>query len=398
MKKNIGLLIDTMNNGGAQRVVSRLSYMLNDSHNIYVILFEDTYNSYECTGTIINLNVKSEKNNIIGKLKQLLKRKKELSRIKKEYDLDVVISFLDSPNFVNILSAIKTCKTIISVRNYSKIENSSSLIGLISNLGIKLLYNKADKIVPVSDVIASNLIKQYGIEKEKVFTIYNPYDVDSIQILANEMIEPEYMEFMNSDKIIISVGRQMYQKGFWHLIKAFKIYNNVFPNSKLVIIGRDEQDGQLKKLVNQLALNENVLLLGYHNNPFKFIKKSSTYVLSSLFEGFPNAMVEAMACGCPVVSVDCKSGPREILYKNPNIDGVCSNIEYADFGILVPELEKEENWDPEYFTKEERVLAEAMMMLAENDVLREEYHKKSIIRAKEFNTSACKKSYQNIIG
>lgn len=398
MKKNIGLLIDTMNNGGAQRVVSRLSKILNEEYNIYVILFEDTYMTYECYGEIINMKVMSQKNSIPGKIIQVIRRKKRLEKIKKQYKLDGVISFLDSPNFVNILSRNKNCKTIISVRNYSKLENGNTLLGKLTNIGIKLLYNKADKIVSVSKLIANNLIEQYGIDKDKVVTIYNPYDIDNIQNLANELIEPEFAKFMSSGNIIISVGRQMYQKGFWHLIKAFKKVHDINPQSKLIIVGRAEQSGLVKNLVNELNLNKSILLIGYHKNPFKFIKRSNVYVLSSMFEGFPNAMVESMACGCTVIAADCKSGPREILYKKSDINKVAKDIEFADYGVLIPPLNEEENWDANIIDDCEKKLCEAILKVLNNEECQAKFAVKATDRVRDFDYESCKNAFIKIIG
>lgn len=396
IKKKIGLFISTMNNGGAERVVSRLSYILKEDYDIYIILFEDTYMKYECFSKIINMDLKA-KTNIIGKALQLIKRRNKLLEIKKEYKLDAIISFLDSPNFVNILSKNKKCKTIISIRNYSKLENRNTLLGKLSNFGIKVFYNKSNKIVTVSNVIAKDLIEQYGIDRNKIFTIYNPYDIANIQALAKEPIEPEFERFISNDKIIISAGRQMYQKGFWHLVKAFKVVHDKDSLAKLVIVGNDEQNGLVKKLVNELGLDENVLLVGYNKNPFKFIKRSSVYVLSSLYEGFPNAMVEAMACGCPVVAADCKSGPREILYQNPRINEIAYHIELADYGILVPQLNQKENWDPNIIENTEKILAEALIELLKDEKLQKHFRDKALERVNDFNYERCRIDFEKII-
>ena len=309
-----------------------------------------------------------------------------------------MISFLDSPNFVNILSRNKNCKTIISVRNYSKLENGNTLLGKLTNIGIKLLYNKADKIVSVSKLIANNLIEQYGIDKDKVVTIYNPYDIDNIQNLANELIEPEFAKFMSSGNIIISVGRQMYQKGFWHLIKAFKKVHDINPQSKLIIVGRAEQSGLVKNLVNELNLNKSILLIGYHKNPFKFIKRSNVYVLSSMFEGFPNAMVESMACGCTVIAADCKSGPREILYKKSDINKVAKDIEFADYGVLIPPLNEEENWDANIIDDCEKKLCEAILKVLNNEECQAKFAVKATDRVRDFDYESCKNAFIKIIG
>lgn len=394
--KKVGLFISGMNKGGAERVVSRLTNILKNDFDIYLILFEDTYNEYNFSGTLINMDIKAT-NKKYDKPILLCKRIKKLKQIKKEYNLDVVISFLDSPNIVNILSKVDKCKNIVSIRNYSKNENKNSVLGKLTDFAIKILYNKADRIIPVTKLIAQNYEEDYGINKDKISVIYNPYDIDEIQELSNECIQSEYNDFFRTGKIFISVGRHMYQKGFWHLIKSFKLVHEEYKDTKLVIVGRHNDDNKMQTLINDLGLNESVLLVDQQENPFKFIKNSDIYVMSSLFEGFPNSMVEAMACGCPIISTDCKSGPREILYKNADINKVCEDIETADYGILVPPFDEDENWEFTNISYKEKLLAKAMILMLNDEKLKQEYSEKSINRAKEFNYNICKEKFSEII-
>lgn len=393
--KKIGLLISELNKGGAERVVSRLTYILSGQYHVYLILFEDTFIEYDYSAELINLDVKSSSG--IFKIISLLRRAKRLKRIKKELELNYVISFMDSPNIVNILSKTKDCKIGISIRNYSKIENSRSFISKIVNKCIKFLYNKADVVIAVSKVIAESMVKDYGVQRNKLKVIYNPFDVEHIQQFAMEELEPQYRDFINKETTFISVGRQMYQKGYWHLIKAFKLVHDKNKAARLIIVGKDYHNGKCQKLIDDFQLNESVLLVGQHRNPFKFIKASTVYVLTSLFEGFPNSMVEAMACGCPIIAADCKSGPREILCDHPQIDTVCSDIETTDNGILIPPLESEENWDSSVITSGEKKLAESMIMMIEDEEIRLHYGQKALERAKYFSYERCKKAFCEII-
>ncbi|MDK0919117.1 glycosyltransferase [Clostridium perfringens] len=394
--KKVGLLISTLNSGGAERVVSRLSNLLKDEYKIYIIIFEDTYICYEYSGQLINLNTKS-KDNFINKIYNFAKRIIKMKNIKKKLDLDVVISFLETPNIVNILSKNKKCKTLVSIRNYSEAEKKVSMINRVTNYIIGNLYHKADGIIPVSKVIKESLVNDYKLDEKKISVIYNPYNVNEINELAKEEIKDEHKEFMNSNKIFISVGRHMYQKGFWHLIKAFKLVHDEDKETKLIIVGKDYQNGAVKKLVYELELNESVLLVGYHDNPFKFIRNSNIYILSSMFEGFPNSMVEALACGCPVIAADCKSGPREILDKYGDINKVSNELELVDYGILIPALNEEENWDKYIIDESDKVLANAMKKLINDKILMNNYSIKAKERAKDFNFNRCKAEYVELI-
>lgn len=395
--KKVGLLISGLNIGGAERVVSRLTSILNEDYEVYLIVFENTYILYEYSGKLINLGINSS-DNIFKKLCLPFARAYKLKRIKLKYDLDIVISFMESPNIVNVLSKVRKCKTVISIRNYP-FKNIYSAISSIKNVFINMLYSKADKIVSVTQVIKDHFSnKNLSVNNNKISVIYNPYNIKQIQNLAKEEIEEEYKDFFgNNESIFITVGRHMYQKGFWHLLKAFKIVQSEKEKSKLVIVGKDYQYGKVVDMIGRLGIGQNVLLIDQHDNPFKFINRSSVYILTSLFEGFPNAMVEAMACGCPIIASDCKSGPREILYCSPDLSQVASHIELADFGILVPPLNSNENWDECSIDETDKLLANSMLMYLNDKELHNYYAEKSLERAKSFSYETCKEQYKDII-
>lgn len=396
--KNVGLLISEMNGGGAERVVSHLSYILNDRYNIFVILYEDTFMEYECAGTLINMNIPAKKG-LLKKLGLLFRRAKKLKTIQKQYNLDCIISFMESPNMVNLLSKSKNCSKIISVRNYTKSENSNSGFGKLVNTAMAYLYNRADKIISVSKVIAESLEQDYKLRRDKIEVIYNPYNITDIE---NKMKKKDYeidVEKYIRDRIVfLSVGRFNYQKGFWHLIKAFSLFHEKCPNSSLIMVGEDYTKGRAKQLVEELHLEEFVCFTGRVKNPYKYMAISDVYVLSSLYEGFPNAMTEAMICGCAIIATDCKSGPREILFGTENNNYLKEEIVEADFGILVPTLEPEEEWDAQVITSGERTLSKAMENIYYSKELRNRMKKSAAKRGRLFTYDRCKEKYIKLIG
>lgn len=183
------------------------------------------------------------------------------------------------------------------------------------------LYPKADVIVAVSNGVADGLIAMTGLPREKIKVVYNPVITDLILIKAKEPINHPW--FQNTDtKIIVSVGRLENQKDFATLIHALEVINGNLP-IRLVILGEGSQRDHLQSIIDKLGLNEIVDMPGYVENPYPYLKQASVFVLSSKYEGFPGVLVEALACGVPVISTDCPSGPAEIL-------------EYGKYGKLVP--------------------------------------------------------------
>jgi glycosyltransferase involved in cell wall biosynthesis len=395
--KHIGLMISALNSGGAERVVAHLSHILSELYDVHVILFEDTYMEYECGGTVHSLDVPAAGGSVFTKIKLLRMRIQRLKALIKREKLDCVISFLDSPSFVNLFTRVSRCRKIISIRNYSGLENRQSNLGRLTDFAMKQLYRRADHVVTVSRLIQQDFCSHYGIPNHKISTIYNPYNFAQIDEKAREPLSAEETAFYDGHFVVANVGRVMYQKGIWHLLKAFSLAHKENAGMRLVLVGEDLTDGKLEKLIWDLGLGTAVLRTGRSRNPYKYLKNADMYVLSSLFEGFPNAMVEAMACGCPVVAADCKSGPREILFENTDLSEDILQTRAADYGVLVPCLEPEENWDASKITEGERKLAAAILDLSHSDTELNRYSQLAKQRSGVFSYDSCKWKYQTII-
>jgi len=392
--RKIALIIPNLGPGGAERALSRLSNVLNiDEHEIFVVIFNEVENSYKVCGEVINISVPSS-NNKLMKMINIFKRTYKLKKIKDQYQFDVAISFLEGANFVNIFSRKKE-KVIVSVRNYKSLERNS-FYEKAQNILIKYLYKRADEIVAVSKLIKQDLVKNYKIKNEKIKVIYNSYDTNEITNQANGEIPVDYIDLFKEGKVITTVGRLTYQKGHWNLIKAFSIFLKKHNEYKLLIVGEGELEKDLKKLVLELKIQNNVIFTGYVSNPFPIIKESKIYVLSSLFEGFPNALIEAMCCSKPVISTDCKSGPQEILIEKYYPNYKIRNIEYEDYGVLVPTFDGKLD-----FTKtiEENhfMLSDAMEKLINDPKRLNHYEYKSFERAEKFSNQASYENWMKVI-
>lgn len=176
---------------------------------------------------------------------------------------------------------------------------------------VRLFYPWADGIVAVSRGAAEDLARIANLPLERVQVIYNPVITPSFINKAGETVDHPW--FLDKHvPVIISVGRLIDQKDFPTLIRAFEQVLKVTP-ARLVIVGSGPDRQQLETLIDQLGLREHVALLGYVQNPFKYMSRASVFVLSSIWEGLGNVLIEAMAAGVPIVATNCRSGPAEIL-------------------------------------------------------------------------------------
>ena len=207
---------------------------------------------YECAGTLHILNVPAKAGGIFSKLGLLRKRISGLKKLIRQLELSCVISFLDSPNFVNLLAGVRGCKRIISIRNYSQVENSQTTLGKLTDMGMKLLYRRADKVVTVSRLLERDFAAIYGVPAQRIATIYNPYDFEDMRQKGAVALPEDAQAFFESGFVFANVGRMVYQKGLWHLLKAFAMVHKKQPEAKLVLIGEDWTDGKLPALLEQL--------------------------------------------------------------------------------------------------------------------------------------------------
>lgn len=368
----IAIVISTLDLGGAQRAVSNIVMNLPTDYEIDLILNSREHIVYPYRGNIISLDLETPKDRtgLLYQGKVFFKRIRLLRKLKREKAYNAVISFLDSANVANILTGNKFCKTIVSVRLRLSGEKNWKFRLIVSTL-VKLLYNRADKVVALSEGVRQDLIQNFGLKPEKVSTIYNCYNIEQINQCALQ--DREAIAIDLEKKNFVTMGRLSHQKGQWHLIRAFKQLVEEREDVRLYILGEGEHEKYLRILVSQLELEDKVIFCGFLDNPFSVIARMDAFIFPSLYEGFGNALVEAMACGVPCIATDFKYGAREIFDNHPNLDAICENVELLDYGILVPVPSEVENTAEDEIEREEIIMKDAMKMLVEDKKLAEKY-------------------------
>ena len=173
------------------------------------------------------------------------------------------------------------------------------------------VYPQAERIVTVSSGVADDLAASTGLPRATIKTIYNPTLTTKIAEKAQTPISHTWLP-PTTLPVILGVGRLVPSKDFPTLLKAFAYIHKKHP-ARLLILGEGRERTKLEALASELGIEEDVSFPGFEPNPYAFMSRASVFVLSSAWEGLPNALIEALACGCPVVSTNCPSGPQEIL-------------------------------------------------------------------------------------
>lgn len=200
-------------------------------------------------------------------------------------------------------------RIVLSERNsLVHITNARGLKPKIKTLLIKAIYPGADAVICVSKAMADEFSAFLGNQAPRLSVIYNPVDLPRIQMLAHQ--RPEFTLASIPSKTLVAIGRFTQQKDFPTLLKAF---SRCQVDCQLYILGDGPERTRLEALAASLGIRERVHFPGFVENVYAVLSSAKVFVLSSLYEGMPNVLLEALACGCRVVSTDCPTGPREIL-------------------------------------------------------------------------------------
>ncbi len=368
-KKKLLFVISSLGGGGAERVMVHLiNHLDKNRYDILLVIFEeilDYQKDFGSTPEIICL----DKTNRWHFFKIILKLRKIITH----FQPNVVMSFLGYTNIVTVLASLfftrRKFDLILSERSYPPKSSPTAHFDLLGRMLRIFAYRRADMIVCNSNHTKSAIEKDFHIRSEKVKTIYNPVTLQEIRAKAQERVTHSFFQNEGA-KVIIGVGRLAEAKRFDRLLRAFSLVRREEENVRLIIVGKGRLQRELEDLASQLKISEWVDFVGFQSNPYAWISKSDILVLSSDFEGLPNVLLEAMACGVPVVSTDCLTGPSEIITNGKN-------------GILVP-------------VSDEKELTEAVLTLLKDEGLRRRFSIEGRKRAEDFRVEKIIPQYEKL--
>ena len=347
--------------GGAEKVAVELAKRLQaEGHELVLLTFYSDTTEHRYTGTRVSRH-ETTPASLWVKIPRALARIFFIKKMCRGHRVDVVISFLEESNYYCLLSKVllgNRVPMIVSVRLDPRFYNR------LYKFLIRNLYPRATKVVAVTKYVEKILREEFSLTNTT--TIYNPIDTAAIADRAKQPLPEAWAHLKTEDALVVSIGRLTKQKGQWHLIRAFTQVTTLLPTARLVILGDGEYRTQLSELIQACGLEENVYLPGRYENVYPFLKAADLFVFSSLWEGMPNTVLEALAMRLPIVATDCDSGPREVIAPELTITAKVTYPYEATYGILIEPFETTDEpiWDaPSHvpLSVKEKSLADAMI-------------------------------------
>lgn len=320
--KRILFLIPNLKHGGAEKVLVNLVNNLDKSKydiTVQTLFDEGVHKKSLCPYVRYKSYMKKEfrGNSYVFKL---FSPEFWWTRIVKE-EYDIVISYLEGPTS-RIISGCKNPRTKKIAWIHIELDTPKlASLGFKNVIEAQNAYDGFDRIVAVSENVKECFYKNLDINKD-IVVLYNTNETEQIQEKATEILNNS--RFDNNGVTVCSVAKLMKTKGFDRLIEVHKRLIDEGIKHSIYILGIGEEKGFLERKIEEYGLTDSFILLGFHENPYKYVANSDLYVCSSRREGFSTAVTEALIVGTPVISTDC-SGAKELLGENNEYGLVVEN-------------------------------------------------------------------------
>lgn len=368
---NVLVLASSLGGGGAERAAAIIAEGLNQRHSVVVMTFH-SLSAYPWTGRRIDLGLPYDPAPApFTKVRRFLTKFSAIRRVLDQERPDVVLAFSEGPTLAAITTCmfVRTRVAVIAVAQNRPLAAHRGVYRKLYGLIARLAYKRASSIVSLSEGVAEEFEDLYRLERNSVVVIPNPVDTRFVSERSREPLDESVSE-LGDVPILLTVGRLEAQKNHALLLRAFaRVRDEV--EAQLLIAGTGRLQGKLERLAVDLGVRSDVRFLGWVNNPFSLMKRATVFVLSSNFEGLGNVILEALACGCPVISTDCPFGPADILAK-------------SEAGILVP-------------VDDERALANALLDLLRDPHMRRLLSERGRRRARDFEASMIVEQYEQTL-
>jgi len=355
-----------MEGGGTEKTALRLLSQLDRTrYKLKLILFNARGEFFKDLPEDIEILDLGKRNrwhffSLIMRIRKIIKTEKP----------DVLLSFLFYTNIVTAFSAMflkNRPRLIVSERNYHRAYLPFERFSWLKKIFLAIAYRQTDQVIAISRGIAKAVSEDFKVPAQKIRVIYNPVDLDEVRQLSRAETDCDFLN-NKAAPVVITAGRLSRQKNFSLLIEAFTGVLKQMP-AHLVILGKGELRPKLELFSKNLGIGGNLTFAGFQKNPFAWISKADLFVLTSSWEGFGNVITEAMACGIPVISTRCSSGPAEII--TDNVDG-----------LLV---------DP----GDSRALTDAMIRLLKDKAAAERLSAAALNRIKDMSIEKITEEYEN---
>lgn len=406
-KKRLLIIVPHLRDGGAQKSAARLSELLHEEFEIYILTFfsqQDFPIAYTYQGTHICLEQKV-KRNPFSKIFNIFQRIYFLRKVKREKNIDVAVSYLHNAHTANVLSTVNE-KVFISLRTLL----SQNVTGKRQVTSIKRIYHKADVVIAQNQRTLEDAIENFNIRLEQTTVIPNFYNFNTIEKHYQEPL-PKGVQTNTPYFVFSQVGRLHKAKGQWYLLRIFKQVLEHSPQVRLMIAG----DGPLRNFfidyATQLQIkvqdltesdskipdfeNYQLVLLGFVKNPYQYYQLTDMFLFTSLYEGFPNALAEAMICGIPPLSADCKAGPRELIA--PGVETINEYPLETDLGVLFPIFDGEIIDADAPITAEEQLWIDQVKIYISMPEWRANIGEKARQHMRIYNKDNVKKNWMNLL-
>jgi N-acetylgalactosamine-N,N'-diacetylbacillosaminyl-diphospho-undecaprenol 4-alpha-N-acetylgalactosaminyltransferase len=380
-KKKLAIFVNSLGRGGAEKVVFLLMQQLRQDYDIHLLVFDKSVIEFELPPGITIVQIGKFRNPLRAALVfNIFLYAPTVKKYLLANNIPVLMSFLSrtalTAGVVKLLGwkgSLVICERTMTSEYYS----NKNLTGRTARFLIKRLYSRASLIITNSKLNRDDLKKTFGL-KNKIITIYNPVDIREA-VIAKQA--PQDILPNNGHFVFCNVGRCDYYKNQQLLLHAFAKMDNT--NCSLMVIGKDVPL-KLAPLCKKLQIENKVQLLDLRLDIYPYLQSANAFVLSSVTEGFPNVLLEALACSLPVVSTDCRSGPREILAPGTTYPAVMEAVEEAEFGLLC------KNNDAD-------MLAMAMQKMADNPALAKNYAASAPARARCFDVNIFEQEFRDML-